>query len=310
MKKKDRWSFYIVSLSSSKIKQVPIPRILFFLFIIIFTISAIGFARSVYFIATYGYAHFGLYNEKKQNSELIKAITFLDKLADQYGGKLKKLVAFEDMARLKFGINTISDDIRSAGVGGRPSIEQLVNASLEDPLVRQAGTLEERFLTLLRQIDLQDTTFSRMANHISMQNDRWAQIPSIWPCRGRLTSGFGYRSHPFMGIQVFHEGLDIANNVWTKVFATADGIVNFVGIRIHYGNTVMINHRGSGYTTVYAHLEKAAVEEGQVVKRGELIGYIGNSGRSTGPHCHYEVRQFNKYENPANYILPTDIVVD
>lgn len=310
MRQSNRWSFYYISSGSSKVKQVKIPGIFFILFLVILVASIFGFARSIYFLATYGYARFGLHNEKIENKELIKKIDFLDKLSGKYSDKIETLVAFEGNVRKKFGMNTINDDIRKAGVGGRPSLEQLINTSLEDPNVRKASLIEEKIAGLLRQIDLQDTTFSRMANHVMMQNDRWAQRPSIWPTRGRVTSGFGYRSHPFMGIKVFHEGLDIANEVWTPVFTTADGIVSFVGTRIHYGTSVMINHRGSGYKTVYAHLEKASVEEGQVVKRGELIGYIGNTGRSTGPHLHYEVRKFNKYENPMKYILPLDVIVD
>lgn len=310
MKQSKRWSFYFVSSGSSKGKQIKFPGVLFVLFFIIAIASILGFARSIYFCATYGSARFGLYNERKENKELIKKIEFLDKLSEKYDNRIKEIVAFEDNARLKFGMNTINDDIRRAGVGGRPSLEQTINTSLEDPVVRKASLLEEKFSGLFRQVTLQDTTFSRMANHVLMQNDRWAQRPSIWPARGRITSGFGYRSHPFMEIRVFHEGLDIANEVWTPVFATADGIVSFVGIRIFYGTSVMINHRGSGFTTVYAHLEKASVEEGQVVKRGELVGYMGNTGRSTGPHLHYEVRKFNKYDNPMKYILPLDIIVD
>ena len=143
-----------------------------------------------------------------------------------------------------------------------------------------------------------------------MQDDRWAQRPSIWPARGRTTSTFGYRYHPFMRGMVFHEGLDIANKIWTPIFATADGIVYSVAWRGNYGTSIMINHRGSGYITVYAHLRQSAVVEGQVVKRGELIAYLGNSGMSTGPHLHYEVRKFNKHVNPMKHILPMDIIVD
>jgi murein DD-endopeptidase MepM/ murein hydrolase activator NlpD len=207
-------------------------------------------------------------------------------------------------------MNTISDDIRLAGVGGRPSLDQMVTNWLEDPEVRKADALEMKFSTLLRQIHLQDSTFSRMVSHVSMQFDRWSQMPSIWPCRGRITSPFGYRFHPFMGGLVFHEGIDIANAVWTPIFATADGIVTSVGYRGNYGTSVFISHRGSGYSTVYAHLEQTGVVEGQVLKRGELVGYLGNSGRTTGPHLHYEVRNNEKFEDPMKYILPMDIIVD
>lgn len=310
MKQNDRWSFYIVSSGSSKVKRVKIPKIFFLLFFLVAIASMVGFARSVYFLVTYGYARFGSYNERIENRNLIKKITFLNKFSEEYNKRIKKLVVFEDNARLKFGMNTISEDIRLAGVGGRPSIEQILGNWLEDPIVRRVDLLEKNVATLLRQITIQDTTFSRLKNHVLMQHDRWAQRPSIWPTRGRITSTFGYRYHPFRRGMTFHDGLDIANKIWTPVFATADGIVHFVGWRGNYGTSIMINHRGSGNVTVYAHLQRSAVVEGQVVKRGELIGYLGNTGMSTGPHLHYEVRKFDKHVNPMRYILPMDIIVD
>jgi len=310
MKQSKGWLFYLVSFKAPNVKRAKVPRIIVFIIFLVAAASLLGFVRSIYFIGSYGYARFGLYNERIENIELKEKLKFLTKLAEDYDNKIQTLVAFENRARLKFGMNTISEDIRQAGIGGRPSIEQIVSSWLEDPTVRGADNLEKRLASLLRQVTLQDTTFSRMNNHIAMQHDRWAQRPSIWPCRGRITSGFGYRSHPFMSGTYFHEGLDIANLIWTPIFVTADGIVNFVGYRGNYGTSVMVNHRGSGYKTVYAHLVQAAVVQGQVVKRGELIGYLGNSGRSTGPHLHYEVRKFNRFDNPMKYILPMDYIID
>ncbi len=310
MRHSSGWSFYLVSSGSSNVKKIGIPGTVVVLFFLLGAASLLGFGRAVYFLGNYGYARFGLINERIENRELKEQLKFLNRLADNYNSKIKSLIAFEDKSRLKFGMNTINEDIRLAGVGGAPNLKQIVNSWLDDPVVRGADSLEKKFTTLLRQATLQDSTFSRMTNHISMQFDRWAQRPSIWPCRGRITSSFGNRFHPIMGKNIFHEGIDVANVLWSPVFATADGIVSFVGYNGNYGTSVKLNHRGSGYLTVYAHLEKSAVEEGQVVKRGELVGYLGNSGRSTGPHLHYEVRKFNKYENPMKYILPMDYIVD
>ncbi len=310
MKRSRQWSFYLVSSGSSRIKQIKISKIIIILVSVLTIFSACGFARCVYFVTSYGYARFGFYNERMENKALLKKVAFLKRLAEDYNNKIKNFIAFEDNARLKFGMNPISEDIRLAGIGGRPSPEQIISASLEDPIVRKASVLQEKIDALFRQITFQDTTFSRMADHVLVQRDRWAQRPSVWPTRGRVTSSFGYRSHPFMRGMIFHEGLDIANKRWTPVFATADGIVSFLGCRGNYGTSIMIDHIGSGYTTVYAHLQQSAVVVGQVVKRRELIGYLGSSGRSTGPHLHYEVRKFNKHVNPMNYILPIDVVVD
>ena len=108
----------------------------------------------------------------------------------------------------------------------------------------------------------------------------------------------------------FHEGLDIANKMWTPVVATADGVISLVGMRGDYGISIMIDHYGGAYTTVYAHLEDVTVEEGQVVRRNECIGYLGNTGRSTGPHLHYEVRKLDRHTNPRYFLLPSDAIIN
>jgi murein DD-endopeptidase MepM/ murein hydrolase activator NlpD len=186
----------------------------------------------------------------------------------------------------------------------------MLMASLEDRTVRDASLVQSKIMALLRQLTLQESTFSRMAYHVSSQYDLWAQRPSIWPARGRITSDYGYRTHPFFKRKMFHHGLDIANKQWTPIFVTADGIVADISYSREYGNVVKIDHHGNGFSTVYAHLRQSAVVEGQVVKRGEIIGYMGKSGRSTGPHLHYEVRKFGKCENPRDYILPSHAVID
>ena len=130
------------------------------------------------------------------------------------------------------------------------------------------------------------------------------------PVLGRITSGFGYRISPFTGYSAFHEGIDISNQVGTPVRSTADGIVSFVGYKDDLGNVVQISHPASGFKTIFGHLNKAAVLEGKVVRRGDVLGYLGNSGRSTGPHLHYEVHKLSDIVNPLDFILPADTMVD
>ena len=126
--------------------------------------------------------------------------------------------------------------------------------------------------------------------------------PSIWPVRGWLSSYFGKRIDPFTQAEKFHEGLDIANNVGLPIKVTANGVVIFSGERGGYGNVIIVKHNYS-LETRYAHLQSSVVSVGQRVKKGELIGYLGNSGRSSGPHLHYEVRKNGIPVNPMNYIL-------
>ena len=132
--------------------------------------------------------------------------------------------------------------------------------------------------------------------------------PSIWPAIGRLTDFFGGRRNPFGGGGEFHPGQDIANAVGTPIIATANGIIITAGWQSGYGRMVEIDH-GNGITTRYGHLSKIEVAEGQEIIRGEVIGLLGSSGRSTGPHVHYEVRINNEPVNPLDY-LPRDAWVE
>lgn len=131
---------------------------------------------------------------------------------------------------------------------------------------------------------------------------RQAATPSIWPAAGRLTSGFGMRRSPFnRTVMQFHGGIDIAGVHGSPIYATAEGTVTLAAYRGGYGNTVIISH-GYGLETYYAHLSRFAVSSGQWVKRGQVIGYMGRTGRVTGTHLHYEVRVNGVAVNPINYI--------
>jgi murein DD-endopeptidase MepM/ murein hydrolase activator NlpD len=125
--------------------------------------------------------------------------------------------------------------------------------------------------------------------------------PSIFPTNGTIMSGFGYRLDPFTKTPEFHTGLDIANQSAPPIYASADGEVIFADYLPGYGKTLKIDH-GYGYITVYAHLNSFKVKVGDKVKRHQLIGYMGSTGRSTGTHLHYEVRIANDKVNPLNFI--------
>jgi murein DD-endopeptidase MepM/ murein hydrolase activator NlpD len=131
-----------------------------------------------------------------------------------------------------------------------------------------------------------------------------ADAPSIWPLEGRVTSSFGDREDPFNGEGAFHSGIDISAPYGSPVRATADGEVTGAALGAGYGREVMLDH-GHGFATVYGHLSAIAVLAGQHVIRGQVIGYVGQSGRATGPHLHYEVRVNNVPVNPHKYLRGT-----
>lgn len=133
---------------------------------------------------------------------------------------------------------------------------------------------------------------------------RLAAAPTLWPVQGRITGSFGERTDPFSGEGAFHRGVDISSDIGTRIIAPADGVVLYADMMNGYGRTVMVDH-GNGISTLYGHLSGFAVSQGQQVHRGDTLGYVGESGRSTGPHLHYEVRIFNTPVNPHKYMLFT-----
>jgi len=131
--------------------------------------------------------------------------------------------------------------------------------------------------------------------------ERLASAPTLWPVEGRITDGFGARIDPFNGEGAFHRGVDISSQYGTRVIAPADGVVHFADFMNGFGRAIVLDH-GQGITTLYGHLSGFGVTPGQVIHKGDILGYVGVSGRSTGPHLHYEVRIFNTPVNPYKYL--------
>jgi murein DD-endopeptidase MepM/ murein hydrolase activator NlpD len=147
----------------------------------------------------------------------------------------------------------------------------------------------------------QEASLQTLIEYFEDKRSLYASTPSIWPVRGWVTSPFGRRTSPFSGLPTFHEGLDIAAQTGTPVIAPADGVVVKAGFSPGYGNMVEISH-GYGIRTVYGHNSRLNVKEGQQVRRGDVISYVGDTGSSTGPHLHYEVRLNGLPVNPVKYL--------
>jgi murein DD-endopeptidase MepM/ murein hydrolase activator NlpD len=137
---------------------------------------------------------------------------------------------------------------------------------------------------------------------LESQAARLASTPTIWPTQGWVSSPFGYRIDPFTGRRTFHRGIDIATNFGNPVAAAADGSVTEAAYDKFFGRTVIVSH-GGGVVTQYCHMEKYVVNPGQKVRRGDILGYVGKTGKALGPHLHYEVRINDTAVNPYNYIL-------
>jgi murein DD-endopeptidase MepM/ murein hydrolase activator NlpD len=163
------------------------------------------------------------------------------------------------------------------------------------------AALQRQIDSLHREVDLQRVSQEELQGHLNDQRSVSGARPTGWPVKGWLTSAFGIRRDPFDGQRRMHEGVDIATRTGTPVLATAAGIVREVGTEPGYGKLVVIDH-GYGYSTLYAHNSRILVKVGQRVRRGDQVAAAGNTGRSSGPHVHYEVRLNGVPANPKKYL--------
>lgn len=207
--------------------------------------------------------------------------------------------------RMIFGMKPIDEDVWNAGIGGHDAYENLRQLPRTG---EQVASLRQRIDQLKHQVDLQSRSLDSVTLMAVQKEEMLACIPSIKPVRADKVnraliqlSGFGYRIHPIFKTQRMHWGIDFNAPVNTPIQATGKGKVEFAGNRHDgYGNCVIINH-GFGFKTLYAHMEKISVKEGQLLLRGQAIGTIGSTGQSTGAHLHYEVIKDGQKVDPIQY---------
>ncbi len=241
---------------------------------------------------------------KKNNARLNSQLELLNRNLDSDAEYLESFQSRDnDIYRSVFGMNEIPEEVRNAGFGG-------VNRYAYLDAIDRTGLLtrtEVRLDILTKKAYVQSNSFDEIESVAKKAGDMAACIPSVPPVvpdknTYRISSSFGYRSDPFTGTKKRHTGMDFACHVGNHVYATADGVVESVSSGSYgYGKFIVVDH-GFGYKTRYAHLSSIGVEEGMTVRRGTLIGLSGNSGRSSGPHLHYEVMYMGRYMNPLNYM--------
>ena len=217
----------------------------------------------------------------------------------------------DEEMRLVAGLEPLSPEVQQAGIGGPagawPEREQLLTEG--GSVGREAFSVHTDLDALIRRANLLATSFQEAAESIAAHTQEMAAMPSIMPTMGFLTSKFSFvRYHPILHENRPHEGIDITAAYGTKIIAPAAGRVIKVGYENGYGNLVAIDH-GYGLETRYAHMSRWAVRVGQNVKRGDLLGYVGSTGLSTGPHLHYEVLRDGRAVDPLKFILPDAIAV-
>jgi len=207
-----------------------------------------------------------------------------------------------EVYRSIFEANPLPDSARAKLTEKNNELEK-VNVMNDDMLGREiAGSLNN----ITARVAYQVNSYKEIEKLINNQEQKLSSIPAIQPVSNkdltRIASGFGYRIHPIYGIPKMHNGLDFTAAQGTPIYATGDGRVTTSGMGTGTGNHVIINH-GYGYETVYMHMVRIKVRDGQTVKRGQIIGWVGSTGASTGPHCHYEVHINGRPVDPVYFFF-------
>jgi murein DD-endopeptidase MepM/ murein hydrolase activator NlpD len=287
------YTFLIVA-PHGKLRRIEIPRYTFYMLcaatvVCLMTLTALAnsYARMLLKVSNYN-------NLRTEREALKNENRSLESEVKHTATKLDSLEALASDVALTYGF----------GHRGRMQLPQVFFALA----TQNNSTLESSFNASLYAFNLMERTAlnpprARMVNALNFTPDfDRSTIPSLWPVEGRVTASFGERMDPFSGEGNFHPGMDIAAPKGTEVRATADGIILRAGrVESGYGNEILIDH-GSGITTKYGHLSQVFVVVGEEVKRGQVIGAVGMTGRSTGPHLHYEVLVHETPVNPAKFL--------
>lgn len=238
----------------------------------------------------------------------------LSQMELQYEIMNKRMASMEDVLsdiesrddkiyRVIFEADPVPESVRKSGFGGVNRYEKLEGFSNSKLIVESAKKIDE----LTKRMYVQSKSFDEVMTMAKNKESLLASIPAIQPVSNeelrRIASGFGYRIHPIYKVRKLHAGIDFSAPTGSAIYATGDGTVeNTNGKGSGYGKFVMIDH-GFGYETLYGHMSEIIVRPGQKVKRGDIIGYVGNTGRSTAPHLHYEVHKNGNPINPINFFF-------
>jgi murein DD-endopeptidase MepM/ murein hydrolase activator NlpD len=254
----------------------------------------------------------GVPNLRAENIRLRSHIEEIDERVQSIAQVIERVQQFD--ARLR-RITLLSDPERNLAMGPVGATERSKNdpvelsaAGLKRDLLgvsgveKAMGLIKNRVDALSSEAESTESSIRSLQLYLEDQQALLSATPSLRPVRGWQTSTFGFRTDPYTGLRQMHSGIDFAADVGTNVVATGDGLVVWAGQQGAYGNVVMIDH-GHDLMSLYGHLSEIRVKVNEEVKRGTLIGAVGNTGRSTGPHLHYEIRVAGVPENPERFVL-------
>ncbi|MCK4956815.1 MAG: peptidoglycan DD-metalloendopeptidase family protein [Candidatus Cloacimonetes bacterium] len=306
---KKRWHIALSATGASKSMNISIPQKGGLAIMALLAVILILFAASAVYI---GYNQVRIAKADQilsENEKLTNCIIELSADVDSVLSKIKQIEEWEDKVRKDKNFKKINKEIREMGIGGIPVYDSSF-VKLSHDFNNEYNLLINNLDILKAKVEFNYDSHQDLVKQVELKELLYRNTPSIYPTYGRISDHYGWRTHPITKIRSYHHGLDFGNKSGTAIYATADGEVKITGRKRLFGKYIQLSHK-FGYQTKYAHLDKILVKKGDVVKRGQIIGLMGNTGRSTGAHLHYEVLRYNKYRNPAKYLnkLEEDIIV-
>ena len=289
-------------------KKISLPQHIVKLGVLVSFVVLIGFLGSIFYFSQQYLSLQGSENELvelRRDSKIRKIqLAKFTQQVKNFETEMARLERFEKKLRVITALENSPKSVeKNWGVGGPYGLRK---NSFKTSMGRGAASMVDRLSNGLdhldRQAKIQSISFQELDDFFKNQKSFLSSTPSIWPTRGWVTSSFGFRKSPFTGLREKHEGWDIAARNGAPVRATADGVVVVEGREYGYGNLVEVDH-GYGIVTRYGHNSKHLVKVGDRVKRGQVVSLVGNTGRSTGPHLHYEILLNGVPVSPKNYIL-------
>jgi murein DD-endopeptidase MepM/ murein hydrolase activator NlpD len=287
---------------ASRIRQLKVPKILFSL---VFSFAVGGILLFVWIIKDYQNVRTDiprLAYLQRENSQQREQITSLTGKILVIQKKLMELNEFDRKLRTMVNLEPTRETPRFLGMGGSDPSSSSSRAAAEKLEKKLVRNMHHSLDAIENEILMQVSERTELLSYLNKQKSLLAFTPSIWPTRGWISSNFGYRISPFTNEKEFHKGIDICSRKDATIICPADGIVSSIENDPGYGRIMSVNH-GRGIVTKYAHLDKVLVKKGQAVKRGQEIALVGNTGRTTGPHLHYEIHLAGVPINPLHYIL-------
>lgn len=242
---------------------------------------------------------------RSEKGILLERIEVIGRDVESLGDRISALIEHGKKLRVLANLPEIGEDTRKVGIGGPLYDEQEQVLTLSPDAEFLVSEVQGDLDQLLREAELERSSLAEIEERLTRDQDLRDHTPSIRPCEGYFSSGFGMRRDPFTGRLQMHKGLDISGRTGTPIYAPADGAVMATGYTKGMGRYVIVDH-GYDYRTMYGHLSEATVRRGAKVRRGEKIAEMGNTGRSTAPHLHYEVRYKGRAVNPWHYIFVED----